>query len=105
MTSGPERFDFDGLFVFEMANNHQGSPAHGIRIVEAVADLARDARVRAAVKLQFRELDSYIHPAHRSSSANKHIRRFLETRLSTADFAEIVGAVRRRSLTPIVTPF
>ncbi|MBM3819248.1 MAG: cupin domain-containing protein [Acidimicrobiia bacterium] len=105
MTSGSDRFEFGGLFVCEMANNHQGSAAHGIRIVDAVADVAREAGVRAAVKLQFRELDSFIHPAHRSASSNKHIRRFLETRLPTGAFAEIVGAVKQRGLTAIATPF
>ncbi len=105
MTSGPDRFDFDGLFVFEMANNHQGSAAHGIRIVDAIADVASEAGVRAAVKLQFRELDSFIHPAHRSGSGNKHIRRFLETRLGIDEFAAIVGAIRRRGLIAIATPF
>ena len=28
---------FDDLYIFEMANNHQGSVEHGLRIVDAVA--------------------------------------------------------------------
>ena len=54
MTS--DRFDFGGLFIFEMANNHQGSAEHGIRIVDAVAEVAREFAVRGAVKLQLRDL-------------------------------------------------
>ena len=55
MTS--DRFDFGGLFIFEMANNHQGSAEHGIRIVDAVAEVAREFAVRGAVKLPTASFD------------------------------------------------
>ena len=99
------QFDFRGLFVFEMANNHQGSVAHGLRIVDAVAEVAREYGIRGAVKLQFRDLDTFIHPAHRDSTSNKHIQRFLSTRLTRDEFAAIVDAIRARHLTTVVTPF
>ena len=53
------------LIVFEMANNHQGSVDHGLRIVAEMGKLARSKGVRAAVKFQYRDLDSFIHPAVR----------------------------------------
>ena len=55
-----DKFDFEDLFIFEMANNHQGSVEHGLRIVREIADVSKKAGVRGAVKLQFRELDSFI---------------------------------------------
>lgn len=100
-----ERVEFDNLFIFELANNHQGSAAHGIRIVEAVADVVKDFDVRPAVKLQLRDLDTFIHPAHRAGDGNRHIRRFLETRLTFDEFRSIVAAARRRDLAVIVTAF
>src|SRR6266511_1458671 len=88
-----------------MANNHQGSVAHGLRIVDAVADVAAEYGIRGAVKLQFRDLDTFIHPAHHDSTSNKHIQRFLSTRLTRDEFAAIVDAIRNRNLTTIATPF
>ena len=105
MASVSERFDFGGLFIFEMANNHQGTAEHGVRIVDAMADVAREFAVRGAIKLQLRELDTFIHPAHRNSSDNKHIRRFLQTRLHLDGFRHILDAARRHRLTTIATPF
>lgn len=105
MMSIDNRFDFGGLFIFEMANNHQGDTAHGVRIVEAVSEVAREFGVRGAVKLQLRELDTFIHSGHRTSTDNKHIRRFLQTRLQLDDFRQILDAARRQGLTTIATPF
>ena len=56
---------FDNLFIFEMANNHQGSLEHGLRIVRAMAEIARRRGIRAAVKLQYRDLDTMIHRTER----------------------------------------
>ena len=50
----------ENLYIFEMANNHQGSVEHGLRIIDAAARIARTHKVKAAVKLQFRELDSFV---------------------------------------------
>lgn len=99
------QFDFNNLFVFEMANNHQGSVAHGIAIIDTMADIAARHGVRGAVKLQFRDLDTFIHPAHRDRTDNKHIPRFLSTRLTEDDFRTLLEAIKRRGLVSIVTPF
>lgn len=98
-------FDFRGLYVLDMANNHQGQLEHGLRIIREVAEVTRAAGVRAALKFQFRELDSFIHPSHRSGSANKHIPRFLSTRLSSEQFARLTEEVRRQGLITMATPF
>ena len=71
------------LFIFEIANNHQGSLQHGLDIVEAMGRIARKHRIRAAVKLQYRDLATFIHPDCRSVD-HKHIKRFLSTELPAA---------------------
>jgi sialic acid synthase SpsE/quercetin dioxygenase-like cupin family protein len=98
-------FDFTDLFVLDLANNHQGSVAHGTAIIEACADAAKAQNVRAAIKFQFRDLDSFVHPAHRKDSANKHVPRFLSTKLEWTMFEELHAAVKRRGLLSICTPF
>lgn len=98
-------FDFNDLFVLDLANNHQGQLEHGRRIIREVARVAGSNQVRAALKFQFRELDSFIHSSHRSRSANSHIRRFLSTRLSREEFAELTEDVRQNGLITMATPF
>lgn len=101
------KFDFSGLFVLDMANNHQGSVDHGKRIINEFAPVVKNAGVRAAVKLQFRNLDTFIHPDFRNSTAeeNKHIPRFLSTELSKAEFGQLVAEIRNAGLITMSTPF
>ncbi len=96
---------FHDLHIFEMANNHQGSVEHGLRIIDAAAQLAREHRVRTAVKLQFRELDSFIHPEARGRDDIMHIPRFESTRLDEGEFRQLVEATRAAGLLSVATPF
>jgi len=96
---------FDQLFIFEMANNHQGSVRHGIRIIEAMGKVAREHGINAGVKLQYRRLDTFIHPNAKDRTDLPHIPRFLETRLTDDEFLMLVEATREQGLTTICTPF
>ncbi len=95
----------DNLYIFEMANNHQGSVEHGLSIIDACARIARRHRIRAAVKLQFRELDSFIHPDFRDKPDVAHIPRFLSTELDKGQFRTLVDAIRGEGMTAVATPF
>lgn len=99
------KFDFNGLFIFEMANNHQGNLEHGKRIIREVAALAKKHGVKAAVKLQFRDLDTFIHPIERNNKDNKEVQRFLSTRLSEEQFSELLKEIRSQGLITMSTPF
>jgi len=92
------------LFIFEMANNHQGDVAHGRRIIDEMAKISRRFGIRAAVKLQYRNLDTFIHPDFRSAD-HKQIKRFLSTELKKDDYATLVEAIRDAGLVTICTPF
>jgi N-acetylneuraminate synthase len=96
---------FQDLFIFEMANNHQGQVEHGLKIIEAMGVIQRRHGIRGAVKFQYRDLDTFIHPDYKSRKDVKHIPRFMDTRLSDADFRKLVEAVRRQEMCVIVTPF
>lgn len=98
-------FDFEDLFVLDMANNHQGSLSHGRRIVREVADAVDGAGVRAAIKFQFRQLDTFIHPDHQEQSPLKYVQRFLSTRLKLDEYRLMLEDVRERGLVSICTPF
>ena len=98
-------FDFEGLIVLDLANNHQSSVDHGKAVIRAAAAVARKHGVRAAMKFQFRQLDSFIHPAHREGSDNKYVERFLSTELKPADFQALLDTVRAEKLLAMCTPF
>ena len=51
------------LFIFEMANNHMGDVEHGLRIIRAMHDVACEFPFDFGFKLQYRQLDTFIHPA------------------------------------------
>src|SRR5262245_54552171 len=99
------RFDFRDLFVLDLANNHQGSVEHGTRIIDGCAEVATKQSLRAALKFQFRDLDTFMHVDHLSASTNKHVPRFLSTRLAWDQFAALLGRVRTRGLLAMCTPF
>lgn len=98
-------FDFRNLFVLDLANNHQGSREHGLRVVREIGQVVRAAGARAALKFQFRQLDSFIHPEHQTGSEHKQVKRFMGTRLSMEDFDVLLEEVRRQSMVTMCTPF
>jgi len=100
-----ESFDFKELFVLDMANNHQGSLQHGRRIIHEMGAVVREAGVRAAMKFQFRQLDTFIHPAHQEGSEFKYIQRFLSTPLKRDEFKLMLDDIHSEGLIAICTPF
>lgn len=93
------------LFIFEMANNHQGRVDHGLRIIQAMGIIQRRQGIRGAIKFQYRDLETFVHPDFKDRKDVKHIPRFLETRLSDADFRKLIEEARQQELGVIVTPF
>ncbi len=96
---------FEKLFIFEMANNHQGEVEHGLKIIRAMSEVARRRGVNGAVKFQYRDLDRFIHPDFAARQDVPHIPRFQSTRLSRAQFDTLIQATRAEGLLPVVTPF
>ena len=92
------------FYIFEMANNHQGSVEHAKRIVDEFAKVANETGVNAAVKLQFRQLDTFIHDDFKQSDL-KFVKRFNSTRLSKEQFSEIVEHIRSSGMAVVATPF
>jgi N-acetylneuraminate synthase len=99
------QFNFTDLFIYDLANNHQGSFQHALDIVEAVAEVNRHGKVRGALKFQFRQLDSFIHPDYRTRTDIKYVKRFSETRLEMSDFEKLARSVASNGLSTMCTPF
>lgn len=96
---------FDDLFIFEMANSHQGSVEHGKDIIHEMGKIARKYNIKAAVKLQYRNLDTFIHPDYKGRTDVNHIPRFESTRLTYDQFSELVAAIRDEEMIAMSTPF
>lgn len=96
---------FEDLFVLEMTNNHLGSVERGLEIIKAFSRIVRFNNVRAAIKLQFRDVDSFIHKDFRDRKDIRYIRRTQETRLSDEQFGVLVKAIREGGCIPMSTPF
>ena len=96
---------FDELFVLEMANNHLGSVDRGLKIIDAFSKIVRFNNVRATIKLQFRDVDNFIHPKFRDRTDIRYIKKTLDTKLSKKDMATLVNAIRRAGCIPSATPF
>ena len=96
---------FEDLFVLELANNHWGKVERGLKIISDFARIVRFNNVRAAIKLQFRDVDHFIHQDYRGRTDMRYIKKTLDTRLSKADYATLINAVRKSGCIPSATPF
>ncbi len=100
-----DRDIFDELFVLEMANNHWGSVDRGLKIVTAFSQIVRFNNVRAAIKLQLRSVDTFIHKDFRARSDIRYVKKTEDTKLVPEGFATLVKAIRQSGCTPMATPF
>ena len=97
---------YEDLFVFELANNHQGDVEHGLRIIDEMGKIKNKYNIKAAVKFQFRDYETFIHKdAMAQKDTNDKINRFLSTRLSWEDFETMIKRVRSYNMLTMCTPF
>ena len=73
---------FEDLFVLELANNHWGKFERGLKIVQDFGRVVRFNQVKAAMKLQFRDVDRFIHKDYRDRTDVRYIKKTLDTHLS-----------------------
>lgn len=96
---------FDGLFVLELANNHWGSLERGMKIITDFARIVRFNNVKAAIKLQFRDVDRFIHKDFRDRTDIRYIKKTIDTQMSKEDFKTMVDYIINQGCIPMATPF
>lgn len=96
---------FDELFVLELANNHWGSVDRGLRIIRDFGKIARFNGMKAAIKLQFRDVESFIHRDFRGRTDIRYIKKTVDTKLSKEEFAILMDAIRQANCLRMATPF
>ena len=96
----------DNFIILEMANNHMGDLAHGINLIRSFVDLSKKYPMfKFAFKLQYRDLNTFIHPNFKNRLDNKYIKRFLETSLSKDQFNQLVSEIKKNGFTAMATCF
>jgi sialic acid synthase SpsE/quercetin dioxygenase-like cupin family protein len=96
---------FKDLFIFEMANNHMGSVDYGLEIIREFHEVSKKFNFNFGFKLQYRDLDTFIHPDFKGRKDIKYIKRFTETRLTEDEFKLLKDEIKKFNFIPICTPF
>jgi N-acetylneuraminate synthase len=96
---------FDELFVLELANNHWGKVERGLKIIRDFGKVARFNGIKAAIKLQFRDVDNFIHKDFRGRTDIRYIKKTLDTQLSKEQYGELSEAIRANNCLRMATPF
>ncbi|HNS98251.1 MAG TPA: N-acetylneuraminate synthase family protein [Polyangiaceae bacterium] len=96
---------FDELFVLEIANNHWGKVDRGLKIISTYNQIVRFNGVRAALKLQIRDVPSFIHKDFLGRTDIRYIKKTLDTALPFEGYAALVEAIRKGPCIPMATPF
>ena len=95
---------FQNLFVLEMANNHWGSMDRAETIIRSFAEIVRKHGVKAAIKMQFRDVDTFIHPDFRGDG-ERYIKKTEMTKLTYGEFRELTELITSEGCMPMATPF
>ena len=96
---------FDDLFVLDLANNHQGDIDHAQKLIDQLILITKKKKIKAAIKFQFRQLKSFIHPDFKNNKEVKHIQRFESTELKFKDYELMVAKIKDSGLITMSTPF
>jgi sialic acid synthase SpsE len=105
---------FNNLFILELANNHWGSVSRGKKIIKEFSKVVKDNNIKASIKLQFRDVDSFIHKdfkAKKEKNLNnlpkrlRYIEKTSHTKLSSDEFSELVDYIKDNGCIPMATAF
>ena len=96
---------FHNLFVLELANNHLGKLDRGLKIINDFSRIVRFNNIKAAIKLQFRDVRSFIHSDFKGDKSNRYIKKTEETKLTESDFNKMVKEIINVGCIPMATPF
>ncbi|MCQ2966004.1 MAG: N-acetylneuraminate synthase family protein [Alphaproteobacteria bacterium] len=96
---------FQDLFVLELAHNHWGRVERGLKIIEEFSHVVRFNNIRAAIKLQFRDADTFVHKDFRDRTDIRYIKKALSAKMSFDDYAELISAIKNTGCLTMSTPF
>lgn len=96
----------ENLVVLEIANNHMGDVQHGINLIKEYSKVCKKyPYFNYAFKLQYRQLDTFIHKDFKERFDLGYIKRFQETKLKKTDFDLLVDCIKENNNLSMVTAF
>ena len=95
---------FNNLLVLDLANNHFGDINHAKKIVSDFSKIIKKKKLKATIKFQFRNLETFIHKDYINSD-EKYVKRFLSTKLSNDNFKNLYSHIKKNNLLTSCTPF
>jgi len=96
---------FEDLFVLELANNHWGRVDRGLKIIHDFSRVVRYNNARAAIKLQFRDVENFVHRDYRHRTDIRYVKKTLDTVLPREEYARMCEAIRQGGCLRMATPF
>ncbi len=96
---------FEDLFVLELANNHWGDVERGKKIITDFSRIVRFNNIRAAIKLQFRDVDEFVHKDYRGRDDIRYVKKTLDTKMSYDDYGVLIESIRKAGCITMSTPF
>ena len=105
MISQKDKELFENLFVLELANNHWGKVERGLKIIRDFGTVVRYNNIKAAIKLQFRDVDNFIHLEFKGSQDFRYIKKTEATKLSREEFSRLLEEIKNVGCIPMSTPF
>lgn len=96
---------FEDLFVLELANNHWGDVERGKKIITDFSRIVRFNNIKAAIKLQFRDVDHFIHKDFKDRDDIRYIKKTIKTKMSEEEYGELIDAIRKSGCITMSTPF
>lgn len=96
---------FEDLFVLELANNHWGDIERGRKIITDFSRVVRFNNIKAAIKLQFRDVDHFIHKDFVGRDDIRYINKTIKTKMTYDEYGILVDAIRKSGCITMSTPF
>ena len=93
------------LFIFEMANNHAGSMKHGLKIIKEFYKISKFFNFSFGFKLQYRDIDTFIHPEYKKRYDLKYVKRYSETKLTKDEYKILKDAIDTYGFLSVCTPW
>jgi sialic acid synthase SpsE/quercetin dioxygenase-like cupin family protein len=93
------------LLILDLANNHNGSLNHGMKIIEEISSVKGIQDFKVAIKFQYRNLPEFIHKDFRDRRDLKYVDRFISTALSWSDFEKLKNYISNMGFLTACTPF
>jgi len=95
------------LFIFELANNHNGSLERGIKIIAQIKEQVQQYKqdFDFAFKLQYRNLETFVHPEYKDETDIQSIKRFGEIKLTDEEILTLRNEIKKQGFISICTAF